>query len=365
MPTLDQVSQLINKNTGAGTVVAGSDVAYLEHLPTGIFMLTWMTGGGYPINQVTRIKGPNRGGKTTTAIQAMDISAMTCWRCMNIVDYCTCGDQEPDRRRSVYIDVEGTLNKAWVKAIGVPDESWHYALTPDSDDYFDMVVDFLAADDLGVLVFDAIGMLEPPDEVDRASGNTKPGSLARLVSSANRKIRRRMTLERLKGKKFVLIFLNHISFKTGMIFGSPLTEPGGENLKHFFSLGIDISQKSYASDAEKEKYQSKGYKLAQKHHFSIDKEKQTTTGKEGEFIRVRTNLPDMGLKKGMISDYNTILAYAKREKMIVQSKKGLQVGNLLISVKNETEAVEEMKRNKALYYQVQKELVILKMARNG
>jgi RecA/RadA recombinase len=105
--------------------------------------------------------------------------------------------------------------------------------------------------------------------------------------------------------------------KIGITFGDPSTMSGGHGLRHEFSLLLRLVKKAL-SDNDKKKYHDPTRKkeLVSRHSFSIRKEKVLTLSGVGEFVIIKEDFPDLGLRKGSIDDYHTVLTYAKEAEII-------------------------------------------------
>jgi recombination protein RecA len=216
---LDRALQQIERAYGKGAIMQmdGSFVACHDGLSTGTLSLDLALGGyGVPRGRVVEIFGPEAGGKTTLALHIV-------------------ASAQQQGGVAAFVDAEHALDPAWMKRCGVNPES----LLVSQPDYgeqaleiTDMLVRSSAVD---VIVVDSVAALIPKAELDGEMGQPQMGLQARLMSQALRKLTAVIAKSRT-----VVIFINQIRMKIGVIFGNPETTPGGRALKFYSSVRIDI-----------------------------------------------------------------------------------------------------------------------------
>ena len=318
---LDKVIQTANQQCGPGTCVTGREVKRdPPRLPFGIFAVDLVTGGGSPIWGTTCLWGPNAAGKTSLAINAMAMAGDMCWRCYRPHTLCTCS-QKPKRMRTFWADVEGALDRDWVEAIGASPDSYVQALADYGEQYVNLCVAALQADDCGLVVGDALAALTPAAEMEAAAEDDFMALQPRMIGRAVRVMKQHLIRERKKEHPCTIIFVNQMRYKIGQIFGDKEAMTGGEAMKHEFSLLLRCGKRTF-SKADKEKYvtDSSKHELASRHSFSIRKAKVLTLAGVGEYVRIKENIPELGLAKGAVDDLGVLMTYARDAGIVVQGK---------------------------------------------
>jgi RecA/RadA recombinase len=358
--TLERVAVIKDKKYGKRSFIRGDEAQKrIPRLQTGIFALTYATGNGYPFWRMTRIKGPEHGGKSTTAITAMKMCSMTCWKCLKIKEFCVC-PEGPTSMKSVYLDSEGTLDPEWVKAIGVPADEYYMPTAPDGGAYLDLADASLMADDCGVVIIDSVASLLPPMETDRAIGDRQVGSLPKLLTDGAAKLTNRLIEERRRGHRCLIIAINQIRMEIGVgLYQNPESEAGGRAFRHWSALGIRISK--LMTKDEKHHGTDDNFAVVQKHGFKIDKDKVWTITKDGDFLRARGDIisesGEVTYRKGDTIEENVIYDYGVKHNIIEDlgtSKhiiKGLMPKGL-----NKTDLLQLLRINQPLRYQVHKDI---------
>ena len=208
----------IERNFGKGSIMRLGDASRMrvETISTGALTLDLALGGGYPKGRVIEVYGPESSGKTTLTLHAI---------------------AETQRRGGVaaFVDAEHALDPVYAAALGVDVENLLVS-QPDTGEMALEIVDQLvrsAAVDL--VVIDSVAALTPRAEIEGEMGDVAVGSQARLMSQAMRKITGNI------GKSgCTVIFLNQLRLKIGVMYGNPETTTGGNALKFYASVRLDI-----------------------------------------------------------------------------------------------------------------------------
>ncbi|MDH4170315.1 MAG: recombinase RecA [Acidimicrobiia bacterium] len=209
----------IEKNFGHGAVMKMGEKTTLniEAVPTGALALDLALGiGGLPRGRVTEIFGPESSGKSTLATHVV---------------------AEAQRNGGIcaYIDAEHAMDPIYAKAIGVDIDELLIS-QPDTGEQALEICDMLVRSGaIDVIVIDSVAALTPRAEIEGDMGDTHVGLQARLMSQALRKL-----TSNLNKTKTILIFINQLREKIGVMFGSPETTPGGRALKFYSSVRLDI-----------------------------------------------------------------------------------------------------------------------------
>jgi recombination protein RecA len=216
---LDMALAGIDKQFGKGSIMRMGEKASLaiEAISTGALALDLALGvGGLPRGRVVEIYGPESSGKSTLA--------------MHVV-------AEAQRNGGIcaYIDAEHAMDPIYAKAIGV-DIDQLLISQPDTGEQALEIADMLVRSGaLDVIVIDSVAALTPRAEIEGDMGDTHVGLQARLMSQALRKL-----TANLNKSNTIMIFINQLREKIGVMFGSPETTPGGRALKFYASVRLDI-----------------------------------------------------------------------------------------------------------------------------
>ena len=217
--TLEKTLDLLTKKYGEGTIMRMGEAQHLqiETIPTGSLSLDIALGvGGVPRGRVIEIYGPESSGKTTL--------------CQHII-------AEAQRLGGIcaFVDMEHALDPIYAARCGVDVENL-YVSQPDTGEQALEIADALIrSGTMDVVVVDSVAALVPRAEIEGEMGDTHVGLQARLMSQALRKLS-----GVIKQTNTVMIFTNQLRHKIGVMFGSPETTSGGNALKFYASLRLDI-----------------------------------------------------------------------------------------------------------------------------
>ena len=209
----------IEKAFGAGAIMKlgdGSSLA-IEGISTGAISLDLALGGrGLPKGRIIELFGPESSGKTTIALHAV-------------------ANAQKNGGRAVFIDAEHALDPSWCKKLGVDIENLMVSQPSSAEEALQMAEMLVLSNAIDIIVIDSVAALVPRAEVEGEIGDSHVGLQARLMSQALRKLTGGVSKS-----KCVLIFINQIREKIGVMFGSPETTPGGRALKFYSSCRIDV-----------------------------------------------------------------------------------------------------------------------------
>ena len=209
----------IEKNYGKGAIMRlGDDIAVnVEAIPTGSLSLDLALGiGGVPRGRIIEIYGPESCGKTTLAL--------------HIVASAQKGGGE-----AAYIDVEHALEPAYARALGVDIENLLISQPDTGEQALDITEALVRSGAVDVVVVDSVAALLPRSELEGEMGESSVGVVARLMSQALRKL-----AGAISKTNTVVVFINQLREKIGVMYGNPETTPGGRALKYFSSVRIDM-----------------------------------------------------------------------------------------------------------------------------
>lgn len=233
-PLLDVLASM-DKRFGKGAVIVGDTVIQTERQKTGSLGMDIITGGGWGKGRMVEIFAPESSGKTTLCIHTM-IQAQK---------------DNPDKRVA-FIDAEHAFDRNYAEHLGL-DMSQVIISQPDSGEQaLEIAEALIASGKISVCVIDSVAALTPKSEIEGEMGDSKMGLHARLMSQACRKLTAVVSKT-----NTVLLWTNQIRMKIGVMFGSPETVPGGEALKFYASIRIDMRKSKGDDDSDGNRINSK------------------------------------------------------------------------------------------------------------
>jgi recombination protein RecA len=233
-PLLDVLASM-DKRFGKGAVIVGDTVIQTERQKTGSLGMDIITGGGWGKGRMVEIYAPESSGKTTLCIHTM-IQAQK---------------DNPDKRVA-FIDAEHAFDRNYAEHLGL-DMSQVIISQPDSGEQaLEIAEALIASGKISVCVIDSVAALTPKSEIEGEMGDSKMGLHARLMSQACRKLTAVVSKT-----NTVLLWTNQIRMKIGVMFGSPETVPGGEALKFYASIRVDMRKSKGDDDSDGNRINSK------------------------------------------------------------------------------------------------------------
>ena len=217
--SLEAAVSLIEKNYGTGSIMKlGSKTNVdIEAIPTGSLGLDIALGiGGVPKGRIIEIYGPESSGKTTLATHIVAESQKQGGNC-------------------AFIDAEHALDPAYAKKLGVNLEELLISQPDTGEQGLEIADSLIKSGGIDVLVIDSVAALVPRAELEGDMGDSLPGLQARLMSQALRKL-----TSSIAQSNTLVVFINQLRMKIGVMFGSPETTTGGNALKFYSSVRMDI-----------------------------------------------------------------------------------------------------------------------------
>lgn len=305
---LERAIAQIEKQYGNGSIMQMDESRYakIEGISTGCASLDIALGGcGIPRGRIIEFFGPESSGKTTLALHVI-------------------AQAQKAGGVAAFIDAEHALDTTWAKRIGV-DVSGLLVSQPDTGeqalDIAEMLVKSNAVD---VIVIDSVAALTPAAELQGEMGQSHVGLQARLMSQAMRKL-----TGIISKTKTILIFINQIRMKIGVMFGNPETTTGGNALKFYSSVRVDVRRISTIKDSER----ATGSRVRAR----VVKNKIAPPFREAEFdimfdsgISYEGDLIDLGTNCGVIAKSGAWLLYGETKlgqgrenakKLLIEDKK--------------------------------------------
>ncbi len=215
---LTLVLNQIERNFGKGAIMRLGDASRMkiETIPTGALTLDIALGGGLPKGRVIEIYGPESSGKTTLALHAL-------------------AEVQKRGGTAAFVDAEHALDPEYARALGVDIDQLLVAQPDTGEAALEIVDQLVRSSAIELVVVDSVAALVPRAEIEGEMGDSHVGLQARLMSQALRKITGNI------GKSgCTVIFLNQLRQKIGVVYGNPETTTGGNALKFYASVRLDI-----------------------------------------------------------------------------------------------------------------------------
>ncbi|MBO7285065.1 MAG: recombinase RecA [Alistipes sp.] len=231
LKVLSAVMDKIEKDFGKGSIMrmSSESVTDVPVIPTGSITLDIALGvGGYPKGRVIEIYGPESSGKTTLAIHAI-------------------AEAQKAGGIAAFIDAEHAFDSYYAQKLGVDVDNLLVSQPDNGEQALEIADTLIRSSAIDIIVIDSVAALTPKAEIEGEMGDSKMGLQARLMSQALRKL-----TASISKTKTVCIFINQLRDKIGVVYGNPETTTGGNALKFYASVRIDIRRTSVIKDGEEQ-----------------------------------------------------------------------------------------------------------------
>lgn len=219
----------IEKDYGKGAIMKLGDkvVENVPIIPSGSVTLNYALGvGGYPRGRVIEIYGPESSGKTTLAIHAI-------------------AEAQKSGGIAAIIDAEHAFDRIYAEKLGVDTQNLFISQPDNGEQALEIADNLIRSGAIDIIVIDSVAALTPKAEIEGEMGDSKMGLQARLMSQALRKL-----TANISKTQTCCIFINQLRDKIGVMFGSPETTTGGNALKFYASIRLDIRRISQIKESE-------------------------------------------------------------------------------------------------------------------
>ena len=308
--TLDK----LDKTYGKGSVMKLGDqtIEKVEAIPSGSIGLNIAMGvGGYPKGRVVEIYGPESSGKTTLSLHAI----AECQKKGGIV---------------AFIDAEHAFDRFYAEKLGVDLTELVISQPDNGEQALEIVDNLIRSGAVDALVIDSVAALTPRSEIEGEMGDSKMGLHARLMSQAMRKL-----TASISKTNCTVFFLNQLREKIGVMFGNPETTTGGNALKFYASVRLDIRRSTQIKDSE-------GAVLGNKTRVKVVKNKVAPPFKTAEFdimygegISKTGEILDLGVEYEIIEKSGSWFSYGG-------TKLGQGRDSIKVLLKDNPELMEEL-----------------------
>jgi recombination protein RecA len=287
--TLDLAISQIEKQFGKGAIMKLGEGAVIRDIPTistGSLSLDLALGiGGLPRGRVAEIYGPEASGKTTMALHVVAQAQKGGGIC-------------------AYIDAEHALDLGYARKLGVKADELFVSQPDNGEQALEIIDTLVHSSAIDIIVLDSVAALVPRAEIEGEMGAPQMGLQARLMSQALRKL-----IGTISRSRTLVIFINQIRMKIGVVFGNPETTTGGNALKFYASVRLDIRRTGTVKQGEEV--------IGNRTKVKVVKNKVAPPFKEVEFdllygsgVSKEGELIDIGADQGIIEKFGAWYAFA-------------------------------------------------------
>lgn len=229
LKALQAATEKIEKSFGKGSIMKLGDdsVEAVDVIPTGSIGLNAALGvGGYPRGRIIEIYGPESSGKTTLAIHAI-------------------AEAQKSGGIAAFIDAEHAFDRFYAAKLGVDIDNLWISQPDNGEQALEIAEQLIRSSAIDIIVIDSVAALTPKAEIEGDMGDNKVGLQARLMSQALRKL-----TSTINKTNTTCIFINQLREKIGVMFGNPETTTGGNALKFYASVRLDIRRVTQLKDGD-------------------------------------------------------------------------------------------------------------------
>lgn len=290
MSDLDEVLQRLKKKYGPSIEISAKDIKVVEceRASTGSFALDLELGGGLPFGRIIEFFGKESSGKSTMALKVI-------------------ASVQKMGKRAVFIDVEHSFDPRWAKLMGVDIEKLTLSQPQTAEEALEVLEAVLGSGECGIVVLDSIAAIQPAADLEKSMDEAERiGSRATLLTRSMGRLLSALNTYNEEGEfnNCMVLLINQIRFKIGVVYGNPETTPGGQAVRHAEHVRVKLVGGKYV-EKENEITGEKD-KIGRIIRFRTEKNKTYIPFREGEFT-----LFFAGDLKGQVDTVDEVVRYGQ------------------------------------------------------